>query len=113
MSVAFLYTNNEPSGKEIKKTVSGNSLVIPWLRTHLPLQGNQVPYRPPPPKEDPTCLRAIKPLTWQATATKPACHNGEPGSHSAAAKAQCSQLNIYLKNFIQVKTTMKPYKEHR
>ena len=78
MSVAFLYTKNEPSGKEIKKTVSGNSLMVPWLRTHLPLQGTQVPSLG---NKDPMCLRAIKPLTQQAATTEPACHYGEPASH--------------------------------
>ena len=60
------------------RKVSGNSLVVPWLRTHLPLQGTQVPS---PENEDPMCLRAIKPLTQQASNTEPACHNREPASH--------------------------------
>lgn len=93
MSVAFLYTNNEPSGKEIKKTVSGNSLVVPWLRTHLPLQGTQVPS---PKNKDPMCLIAIKPLTQQASNT--ACMPQQRACvPRAAAKTQCSQINTCLK----------------
>ena len=38
------------------------SLVVQWLRIHLPMQGTQVRALV---REDPTCLRA----------TKPVCHN--------------------------------------
>ena len=47
---------------QYEKLQAGASLVVHWLRIHLPLQGTQVPFLV---REDPTCLGA----------TKPVCHN--------------------------------------
>ena len=46
----------------VKKYLSGAFLVAQWLRIHLPVQETQVQSLL---QEDPTCLRATKPL----------CHN--------------------------------------
>ena len=45
--------------KGTKKTETGACLVVQWLRIHLPMQGTQVQSLS---QEDPTCLRAAKPV---------------------------------------------------
>ena len=42
-----------------EKAVRGNSLVVQWLRIHLPMQGTQVRSLV---QEDPTCRGATKPV---------------------------------------------------
>ena len=64
---------NSPSNLD-KEKWSRASLVVQWLRIHLPMQGTRVRALV---REDPTCRRA----------TKPVCHNYwacalEPVSHS-------------------------------
>ena len=68
-SVEFLYTNNELSEREIKKTIPSTitakrtkyrtSLVAQWLRICLPMQGTRVQALV---LEDPTCHGATKPV---------------------------------------------------
>ena len=52
----------------------GTSLVVQWLRIHLPVQGTQVRALV---REDPTCRRATKPVrhNYRACALEPASHN--------------------------------------
>ena len=40
---------------------NGTSLVVQWLRIHLPVQGSRVQALV---QEDPTCLRATKPMCY-------------------------------------------------
>ena len=58
-SVAFLYTNNDQSEKEIKKIIRA-SLVVQWLRICLPMQGTRVRALV---WEDPTCHGAAGPVS--------------------------------------------------
>ena len=44
---------------QYKKLQAGASLVVQWLRIHLPLQGTQAPFLV---REDLTCLGATKPV---------------------------------------------------
>ena len=70
----FLYTSNEQSKNEIKKRITGTSLMAQWLRIHLPMQGTWVRALV---WEDPTCCGATKPMRqnyWACTL--------EPASHS-------------------------------
>ena len=57
-----------------KNKLVGTSLVVQWLRTHLPLQGTRVWALI---QEDPTCHRATKPMrhNYLAWALEPASHN--------------------------------------
>ena len=52
----------------------GTSLVVLWLRIHLPMQGTRVRALV---WEDPTCCRATKPVchSYQARALEPISHN--------------------------------------
>ena len=52
----------------------GTSLVVQWLRVHLPMQGTQVPTLV---WEDPTCREATKPVhhNYWACALEPVSHN--------------------------------------
>ena len=43
----------------LKMNTSGTSLVVQWLRIHLPMQGTQVQALV---QEDPTCQGATKPM---------------------------------------------------
>ena len=56
------------------KYITGASLVAQWLRIHLPMQGTQVRALV---REDPTCLRATKPMrhSYWACALEPTSHN--------------------------------------
>ena len=61
MSVAFLNTNNEPSGKEIKKTVSGNSLVV-MVKNPPSTAGDSGSIPPPtPPRKIPHASEQLSP----------------------------------------------------
>ena len=53
---------------------SGASLVVQWLRTHLPMHGTWVRALV---QEDPTCRGATKPVchNYWACALEPASHN--------------------------------------
>ena len=57
-----------------KKLDEGTSLLVQWLRIHLPMQGIQVRALV---WEDPTCRRAAKPMhhNYWACALEPVCHN--------------------------------------
>ena len=48
-------------GKNIKLDQAGASLVVQWLRIHLPMQRTRVRA---PVREDPACRRATKPLRY-------------------------------------------------
>ena len=56
------------------KVVYGTSLVVQWLRIHLPVQGTRVQSLI---REDPTCCGATKPVchNYRACALEPASHN--------------------------------------
>ena len=69
-SLAFVYTNDEISEREIKETLPfttatkrikylGASLVVQWLRICLPMQGTWIRSLA---WEDPTCHGATKPV---------------------------------------------------
>ena len=61
--------------KRLFKTASmGTSLVVQWLRIHLPMQGTRVRALV---WEDPTCCRATKPMShnYWACALEPTSHN--------------------------------------
>ena len=67
--------------KEFKRSLnkkterkSWTSLVVQWLRIHLPMQGTRVWALV---QEDPTCRRATKPVchNYWACALEPTCHN--------------------------------------
>ena len=60
--------------EEIIKKISGNSLVVQWLRIRLPMQGTRVQALV---WEDLTCRRAIKPVchSYWACTLGPASHN--------------------------------------
>ena len=57
-----------------KNSVVGTSLVVQWLRTHLPIQGTRVRALG---QEDPTCHGATKPVRriYRACALEPTSHN--------------------------------------
>ena len=59
---------------ENKNRPRGNSLVVQWLRIHLPMQGTRVRALL---WEDPTCRGATKPMchNYWACALEPARHN--------------------------------------
>ena len=90
-SVAFLYTNNERSEREMKETIpftiaskkikylginlpKETSLVAQWLRICLPMQGTRVWALV---QEDPTCHGATKPVyhNYWTCALEPTSHN--------------------------------------
>ena len=65
---------NKNGEKQTKKRVSRASVVVQWLRIHLPMQGTRVRALV---WEDPTCCGATKPThhnCWACT-LGPACHN--------------------------------------
>ena len=63
-----------PLGWHIKNDLKGTSLVAQWLRIHLPVQGTWIRALV---WEDPTCLRATKPVchNYWACALEPTSHN--------------------------------------
>ena len=60
--------------QHVSREDHGASLVVQWLRIHLPMQGTWVRALV---CKDPTCHRATKPErhTYQACALEPASHN--------------------------------------
>ena len=78
--------------KLLHKKSTRTSLMVQWLRIHLPMQGTRVQALV---REDPTCLRATKPVChhYWACALEPASHNNwarapqllkptRPGAHA-------------------------------
>ena len=67
-------TVNVPIQIMLQKHICGASLVVQWLRIHLPMQGTWVRALV---REDPTCRRATKPMrhNYWACALEPASHN--------------------------------------
>ena len=61
-------------GSEVKKQSQGASLVVQWLRIHLPMQGTWVRALV---REDPTCRGATKSVrhNYDACALEPTSHN--------------------------------------
>ena len=60
--------------KVFEKIVAGASLVVQWLRIHLPIQGTRVRSLA---REDATCRRATKPMGhnyWACSATTTEAH---------------------------------------
>ena len=107
---AMLMIKTRPLWNDIKSNSWGTSLVVQWLRLHLPVQGIWVQSLV---WEDPTCLRATKPMyhNYQASALEPVLCNKrshrskKPSHHNKeclpltaagqgpcrAMKTQCSQ----------------------
>ena len=72
---------------KLSKIKYRSSLVVQWLRIHLPMQGTRVQSLV---REDPTCRRATKPVShnYWACALEPSSHNywaHEPQSLSLCA----------------------------
>ena len=73
----------------ILKAILRTSLVVQWLRIHLPIQGTQVQS---PVWEDSTCHRATKTepqlLSWRARAHTPRQENPPDEKPATAAREQ-------------------------
>ena len=62
MNLKVFEMNNITTMKEqIKNWIQGASLVVQWLRIHLPMQGTRVRALA---REDPTCRGATKPMRY-------------------------------------------------
>ena len=90
------------------KIYCGTSLVVQWLRIHLPTQGTQAWSLV---WQDPTCHRASKPLSCNYWSPSISCAPQQEKSEYpllsrvresrlAAMKTQCSQTQIFFKKII-------------